>query len=86
MAYNLDFAIGICEGIVDKLLEIKANDQILDLSKYKYHFYTGTKTQKPNPVISETQGLENTPAFRNLCYIVFEDFPISNFSNASEKC
>lgn len=82
MIYNLDFAIGICEGEVDRLLEVKANEATLDLSKYKYRFYCGSKTQNPDPLISEMQGIGKTPAFRNLCYIVFEDFPISDFNNA----
>jgi hypothetical protein len=82
MIYNLDFAIGICEGTVDKLLEVKADNKTLDLQKYKYRFYNGSKMQNPDPLIEETQGVGKTPAFRNLCYIVFEDFPISDFSNS----
>ncbi len=80
--YKLDFAIGICEGEIDELISVKANSMELDLSKYTYRFYNGSKSQMPDGLIEETEGIGKTPAFRGLCYIIFEDFPISDFGNS----
>lgn len=41
-----------------------------------YRIYNGSEDQDPDPVISLTEGAENTPAFRGLAYVVFEDFPV----------
>ncbi len=79
--YKLDFAIGICEGEVDELLEVSVNGQMIDLSKYKHSFYKGTQEQDVDPIIAKDKNL----AFRGLSYIVFEQFPISDFGSSMPK-
>ena len=79
--YKLDFAIGICEGEIDELLEVCVNGQVIDLTKYKYSFYKGTQTQTVDAIIAKDKNL----AFKGLCYIVFEQFPISDFGTSMPK-
>lgn len=43
--------------------------------------YTGTETQAPDPTIQAAEGAANVPAFRGLCYAVWENFDLSNFGN-----
>lgn len=75
----VDFAIAICEGEVDEVFSIQANGIELDLSKYKHRIYLGTKNQQTDPLIVSHKGIKNTPAFRGICYIVFENFPLHAF-------
>jgi hypothetical protein len=79
--YKIDIAIGICEGEVDELLEVYANGTLLNLSEYKYTFYNGTENQDVDKIVGKDKNL----AFRGLSYIVFEQFPISNFSSSIPK-
>jgi len=43
--------------------------------------YKGDETQLPDPVIQSTEGAAKTPAFRGMCYAVWENFPLANFGN-----
>jgi hypothetical protein len=43
--------------------------------------YTGTSTQMPDPTIQASEGIDQTPAFRDLCYIVYNGFPLADFGN-----
>ncbi len=80
--YFCSFAIGICEGEIDYISRIWINNELADLSVYKYHIYTGSNEQMPDPliVLSQTSGF--APAFRSLAYIVFENFPLAEFGNS----
>ncbi len=79
--YKLDFAIAICEGEIDEMLSVQANGRELDLSKYTYRIYNGSEQQGVDPVIAQKEGEGKAPAFKGICYIVFEQFPISDFNN-----
>ncbi len=46
-----------------------------------FRFYSGTEDQLPDPFHEFTVGVGNAPAYRGLCYIVFEEFPITDFGN-----
>lgn len=46
-----------------------------------FTLYTGTETQLPNPRMQATIGINNTPAYRGLSYIVFEDLPLKDYGN-----
>jgi hypothetical protein len=41
----------------------------------------GTDDQEPNSLIQQYEGIENTPAFRGLCYAGWENLPLGNFGN-----
>jgi hypothetical protein len=44
--------------------------------------HTGTSTQEPDPRMQAALGVANTPAYRGLAYIVFEDFQLADFGNS----
>jgi hypothetical protein len=43
--------------------------------------YTGTSTQLPDPTIQAAEGIDQTPAFRDICYAVYNNFPLADFGN-----
>jgi hypothetical protein len=79
--YSISFAVGLCEGKVHHLGRVWADGKLFDLSKATTRFYPGTEEQTPAPLIEEIEGSGNTPAYRGLCYIVFEDLPLADFGN-----
>lgn len=52
-----------------------------DVQVTRLTVYPGTATQLPDPLIQAEEGLLNTPAYRNLCYAVFEKLRLSDFGN-----
>jgi hypothetical protein len=50
------------------------------LSSIYFSIYYGSDTQISNSSISAIIGAAETPAYRGICYIVFIDFPIGEFS------
>lgn len=79
--YFLSFAIVICKGEIEEIKNVWADTELLDLKNYKHRIYYGTETQLPDVLISSIEGIEKTCAYRDLCYIVFENFPLSDFGN-----
>jgi hypothetical protein len=85
-SYSISFAIGLCEGVVDKLGRIWADGNLIDPTNADYgpptiRFYQGSETQTEDPFIQEIEGEGNTPAYRGLCYVVFEDLLLTQFGN-----
>lgn len=79
--YYANIAIGICKGEVTELSKVWADTDLIDISKYTYRFYKGTEDQEPDSLIQSFEGIEKTPAYRGLCYIVFENLPLAEFGN-----
>lgn len=79
--YYANFAVGICEGVVGNLSRVWADGKQIDLTEYTYRFYKGTETQNPDSLIETKEGSANAPAYRGLCYIVFERMPLGKFGN-----
>lgn len=75
------FAIGFCEGTVSRLGRIWADGQLLDTRGLNFRFYAGSEDQAPDSLIEATQGAGQAPAYRGLCYIVFENLPLPRFGN-----
>ncbi|MDE3017016.1 MAG: glycoside hydrolase TIM-barrel-like domain-containing protein, partial [Pseudomonadota bacterium] len=80
-SYSVTLAIGICEGPVDDVLRIWADAEQLDLSQYTLRIYKGDETQLPDSLIQSIEGAANTPAYRGLAYVVFENFPMGDYGN-----
>jgi hypothetical protein len=80
-SYYTTLAIAICEGEINNLQRIWADAKQLDLSQYTVRFYTGSEGQLPDPFIQSCEGVENTPAYRGLAYVVIEDFPLADYGN-----
>jgi len=75
------FAIGFCEGKVARLGRIWADGQLLDTRGLNFRFYNGDENQLADSLIEATQGSGKAPAYRGLCYLVFENLPLSRFGN-----
>ena len=81
-SYYLSFALALCEGEIAGISRIWANDELINLEKYKFRLYLGSEQQLPDPLIEASIGLGRTPAFRSLSYAVFEDLPLEDFGNS----
>jgi hypothetical protein len=77
----VSFAIGLCEGEVLRMGRIWADGQLLDTEGLTMRFYSGSDTQPVDGLISAKQGAGNAPAYRGLCYIVFERLALKRFGN-----
>jgi len=75
------FAVGLCEGEVQRLGRIWADGQLLETSGLAIRFYRGTEGQAPDSLIEAKQGTGQTPGYRGLCYLVFERLPLGPFGN-----
>jgi hypothetical protein len=75
------FAVAFCEGEVSRLGRVWADGQLLETEGLNLRFYRGTETQGSDSLIEAVQGADNAPAYRGLCYLVFERLPIGPFGN-----
>jgi len=80
-AYSISFAVGLCAGKVVAIGRVWADGNLLDLSPYTTRFYPGDEAQTQDPLIQEIEGEGNTPGYRGLSYVVFEDLPLAAFGN-----
>jgi hypothetical protein len=76
-----NFAVALCEGEVHRLGRIWADGQLLETEGLTIRFYRGTADQLPDSLIEAKQGVGQAPAYRGLCYLVFERLPIGDFGN-----
>ncbi len=79
--YSISFAVGLCTGPVTRIGRVWADGSLIDVSQYTVRVHPGDETQVPDPLIEEIEGAGNTPAYRGLCYVVFEDMPLAAFGN-----
>ena len=79
--YSISFAVGLCAGVVTKIGRVWADGNLIDLSGYTTRFYRGDEVQTADPLIEEIEGVGNTPSYRGLAMIVFEDMPLADFGN-----
>ena len=79
--YSISFAVGLCAGVVTKIGRVWADGNLIDIASYTTRFYPGDEAQAFDPLIEEIEGTGNTPAYRGLSYIVFEDLPLAAFGN-----
>ena len=50
-------------------------------AQLNFELYLGTEDQLPDPTIEADEGVGNTPAYRGLAYIVFNDFQLEKYGN-----
>ena len=95
-SYYATFALGLCEGPIsgvrriwcgadliydagsDNLETIIASNQAGGL----FTLHNGAMDQMPDARMQATLGVDNTPAYRGLAYIVFNDFPLEKHANS----
>jgi GTA TIM-barrel-like domain/Putative phage tail protein len=80
-SYFGNFAIAMCEGPISFVRRIWADGQELDLSLYTYRVYLGGDHQTADALIASKEGVENTPCYNGIAYVVFEQFPLAQFGN-----
>ncbi len=80
--YYVSFAIGLCKSNGDaKIGQIWADGKPLKRGDYAIRFYDGADDQLPDPKIEATEGAGTVPAYRGLCYIVFDEMLLTDFGN-----
>jgi hypothetical protein len=77
--YSLSFAVGLCEGPIDRVARVFADGKPFDLAKYNVRIHRGGDDQTPDDVIAAIEGA--APAYRGMAYAVFEDLPLKEFGN-----
>lgn len=91
-SYYADVAILICDGPIDGVTRIWADDELIldrrasnegaaQLPNLKFRLYLGTESQEPDPLIEEVEGVGNVPAWRGKAYIVIYDFAVGRYGN-----
>lgn len=80
--YNVSFAVAFCEGGEGTSLgTVWADGKELDLSQFNWRFYNGADQQLPDTHIESIEGAGAVPAYRGICYLVFEAMDVSKFGN-----
>ncbi|MFC6445536.1 baseplate multidomain protein megatron [Shinella zoogloeoides] len=79
--YFANLAMAVCEGPVASVRRIWVDGRELDMTSVAIRIYTGTPDQPPDPLIEARQGAGKTPAYRGLCYVVLERFPLEAYGN-----
>jgi hypothetical protein len=80
--YYADLALGLCEGPIDEVVRIWADGNALDEDKYAdLRVHRGTSGQNPDSLIQAVKGVNKTPAYRGLAYVVLEKLYITPFGN-----
>ncbi|MBU9608256.1 phage tail protein [Burkholderia multivorans] len=92
---TLSFAVGLCQGPITSVTRIWANGKLIydtsDPSDWQslsgsssmvtnFTVYDGNETQLPDPVIESYLGA-NTPAYRGLAYVVFNELSLQQWGN-----
>ncbi|MEM1298707.1 MAG: glycoside hydrolase/phage tail family protein [Pseudomonadota bacterium] len=80
-SYSISFAVGLCEGPIERIGRVWADGKLLDLTGVNYRIYHGTEEQIPDPKIEAVEGAGRVPAYRGVAYVVFEDLPVGQFGN-----
>lgn len=80
--YDISFAVAFCEGGSGTALgRVWADGKELDLTDYTWRFYDGSEHQVSDTHIESIEGVGNVPAYRGICYLVFEAMDVSKFGN-----
>lgn len=91
-SYYCSWALGLCEGPVTSIRRIWFDaDLVYEQTnsgatwhpdvKEKMTFYPGTDLQAGDPLMQGFLGLANVPAYRGLCYLVFNDVLLEKWAN-----
>lgn len=93
--YSATFALGLCEGPIDGVRRIwiggtlvydaGSNDPSTVIASSNasasWKLYNGAEDQMPSPRMQAALGVANTPAYRGLAYLVFEDLELGKYGN-----
>ncbi|MEL7109549.1 MAG: glycoside hydrolase/phage tail family protein [Pseudomonadota bacterium] len=79
--YSISFAVALGQGPITRVDRVWANGELFSLRDVTWRLYHGTRNQLPDPLIEAIEGSDQTPAYRDTAYIVFEDLPLDAFGN-----
>ncbi|WP_349360085.1 glycoside hydrolase/phage tail family protein [Stappia sp.] len=77
--YYASFAVALCEGPVARIGAVWADGKPMDLDGVTWRVHHGTANQPADPLIAALQG--ETPAYRNVAYVVFERLPLDLYGD-----
>jgi len=92
--YSVDIAIGICEGEIHNISKVWADSILIwdantggfttsivdqDEASGNMSIYTGRQDQKPDWLMQKSE--PDTPAYRNVAYVVFNNLQLEVFKN-----
>ena len=80
-SYTTTLAIAICEGEIESIVNMWADAKLITPYLQHCRVYYGDEKQLPDPLIQAYQGVNATPAYRGLAYIVIENFPLAEYGN-----
>ena len=80
-SYFANIAVALAEGPVAHLARVWADGKPLDMSLLNARFYQGSEDQTADPLIVAKEGAAHAPAYRGLCYVVFEMLPVGSYGN-----
>jgi hypothetical protein len=80
-SYTANFAVGLCEGPIAGVGRIWADGKELDQAGLTIRVHRGTEDQPADPLIVAKEGAGDTPAYRGLAYVVFENLPLDDFGS-----
>jgi hypothetical protein len=83
--YYASFAVGLCEGVIDRVGRIWADGKPLDMSRIAMRLHRGAADQLPDPLIEGVEGSADAPAYRGTAYIVFDNLQITQFGNRLQQ-
>jgi hypothetical protein len=86
-SYSVSFAVALSSRPALRIGRIWADGNLLRgaagdfKSEGQFRFYSGHKDQAIDPLIASAEGADASPAYRGLCYAMFEDLPLGDFGN-----
>ena len=94
--YSATFAVGLCRGPIagvrriwigpDLFYDAGSNDPdtivASNAASSTFRVHLGTDTQLADPRIQGDLGVDNTPAWRGLAYLVFDDLQLARYGNS----
>ncbi len=86
-SYSASFAVALSSRPVGRVGRIWADGNLLrgNAGDFKtpteFRFYHGEGDQILDPLIAAAEGSARCPAFRGICYAVFEDLQLADFGN-----
>ena len=90
-SYSVSFAVGLCLGPVATVRRIWADTKVIydasasnTQSTEKYpgviRIHRGGEDEEPDSTMEMHLGAGNVPAFRGMCYLVFDDLQLKDFA------
>ena len=86
-SYSASFAVGLAARRIRKVGRIWADGRLVRdaddvfLLPMTMRVHPGDEDQPVDPLIAAAEGEGQTPAYRGLAYVVFEDLPLADFGN-----